>query len=807
LQQSIIMFSLIKYGKYSLLFICTVSSVVLFGQNKTVKLELISPKMNPIAFANLSLQSLDSTIKKSQIADSNGVAILMVDVSKLYKVKVDAIGYQTETRSLKFDKSSYFKILLKEKAGELKEVVVSSTKSLIRQEDDKSIVDPEPLAASSTNALETIEKTPGIFIDADGQIYLNGLSPAGVQINGRDLKMSAADLATLLKSLPPNVIQKIELIRTPSAKYDASGGGGLVNIILKKGVKLGLNGSVNSGFTQGKYGNQFIVLNLNNTNDKLSAYLNTQYNNNDGYSINNTDRFISADTLLQQKARTQSPNNSFYIGYGLSKSLKDKWELSYDGRLSVSNFDNLTNNQSYLKDLLNSNKQFNTTISMVDNKGDNYNINQSFRSKLKLDSASGEWITDFSYNYSNASTNQNYTNQLMESGAIIKGLGNFGNDKNSFIAQSDIKKKWKGLTWEMGIKTSLLLFNNNSKYTKTIAGTTSTDPFRTSNYNFKEQINAAYLQSSKTWGAIVLKFGTRLEQTIMEGHQIVPKDTNFSVNRTDAFPYVYLSRKIMMIAGYELRGFLVYRKTISRPSYDFLNPFPKYIDPFLYEIGNPSLKPQFTSNYEANISVDEKPLFAVGVNETKDIFTSVVYQSVVNKQIAYRTYDNLGKSKEIYFRAIAAIPPGKKYFAVIGAQYNRNIYNGFYENKPFTFDKATVTFFTFQSLKIDTKSVFTINGFWRSNGQQQFYELDNFGQINATLNRQFLNKKLTITLAMNDILFTNNNTFTLHQGSINTNGYRENDTRRWGINMRYNFGFKPKEKKFEMLDTEAAEKN
>ena len=807
MQQSIIMLSLIKYCKYILFFICAVFSSTLFGQNKTVKLELIGPKMNPIAFANISLQLGDTATKKSQIADSNGVAVLIVDPSKLYKVKVEAIGYQTEIKNLKFDKSSYVKILLKEKAGELKEVIVTSTKSLIRQEDDKSIVDPEPLAASSTNALETIEKTPGIFIDADGQIYLNGLSPAGVQINGRDLKMSAADLATLLKSLPPNVIQKIELIRTPSAKYDASGGGGLVNIILKKGVKLGLNGSVNSGFTQGQYGNQFIGLNLNNTNDKLSSYINTQYNNNDGYTINNTDRYLSADTLLQQKARTQSPNKSFYVGYGLSKSLKDKWELSYDGRFSISNFDNLTNNESYLKDLINSNKQFNTTISMVDNKGDNYNINQSFRSKLKLDSASGEWITDFSYNYSNASTNQNYTNQLLESGATIKGLGNFGNDKNSFIAQSDIKKKWKGLTWEMGIKSSLLLFNNNSNYTKTIAGNTSTDPFRTSNYNFKEQINAAYLQSSKTWGAIVLKFGTRLEQTIMEGHQIVPKDTNFSVNRTDAFPYVYLSRKIMMIAGYELRGFLVYRKTISRPSYDFLNPFPKYIDPFLYEIGNPSLKPQFTSNYEANISVDEKPLFAVGVNETKDIFTSVVYQSVANKQIAYRTYDNLGKSKEVYFRAIAAIPPGKKFFAVIGAQYNRNIYNGYYENKPFTFDKATVTFFTFQSLKIDTKSVFTINGFWRTNGQQQFYELDNFGQINATLNRQFLNKKLTITLAMNDLLFTNNNTFTLHQGSINTIGYRENDTRRWGINMRYNFGFKPKEKKFEMLDTEAVEKN
>jgi hypothetical protein len=124
----------------------------------------------------------------------------------------------------------------------------------------------------------------------------------------------------------------------------------------------------------------------------------------------------------------------------------------------------------------------------------------------------------------------------------------------------------------MGIKTSILQFDNHAKYVKTIAGITMPDVFRTSNYSFKEQVNAGYLQASKNWGAVILKLGSRVEQTIMEGRQFIPKDTNFLVNRTDAFPYVYLSRKIITIMGYEMRGYLVYRKTISRPSYDFLNP-------------------------------------------------------------------------------------------------------------------------------------------------------------------------------------------------------------------------------------------
>ncbi len=760
---------------------------------------------NSIPFASIKVRSvLDTNKQFALVADSNGVASANISSNKNYIIGVNAIGYKKYSKDIALENSTIIIIKLLEDPTQLNQVVVTSSKALVRQEDDKAIIDPEPLAAGSTNAMETIEKTPGIFIDSDGNIYLNGLSPAGVQINGRDLKMSPTDLATLLKSLPPNVIQKIELIRTPSAKYDASGGGGVVNIILKKGVKLGLNGSFNTGLNQGQYGNQFFGVNLNNTNDQYSTYINTQYNNNNGYSINNTNRILSNQSAIVQKASTQNSSNSFYLGYGIGKNFKEKWELNYDGRISNNLSNNSTNNNAGLVTVLSSAIPI-LNQSLINNKGNNFNINQSFRSKYKLDTINGEWVTDISVNYAASSTHQNYTN-LLGTSIASSGAGDFGNDRTSFIAQTDLKKKWIGLNWETGIKTSVLQFDNNAKYEKTISGITMPDIFRTSKYRFKEQVNAGYLQASKNWGSIILKLGSRVEQTIMEGRQFIPKDTNFLVNRTDAFPYVYLSRKIITIMGYEMRGYLVYRKTISRPSYDFLNPFAKYIDPYTYEIGNPNLRPQFTSNYEANISVNDQPIFAYGVNETKDIFSSVVYTSPLDKQLSYRTYDNLGKNKEVYFRAIGVIPPGKKFFAVVGVQYSRNIYKGIYENQPFNFDRGTYTFFTFQSFKLDTRSTIAINGFWRTNGQQQFYELQNFGQFNATINRQFLNKKLTVTLSANDIFFTNNNTFVLNQGSIQSNGYRENDTRRYGINLRYNFGFKPKEKKLDILENELLDK-
>ncbi len=772
-----------------------------FAQMSPLKLSVVDGKNQAIAFANIAIQMIDSTISQNQVADSNGVVNLFLQRGKLYAFKTSAIGYQIDNRTIKFENLNSLKIQLKETNGQLKEVVVTSTKPLIRQEDDKSVVDPEPLAASSTNAYETMEKIPGIFIDQDGNIYLNGLSPAGIQINGRELRMSATDMATLLKSLPPSSIQKIELVRTPSAKYDASGGGGVVNIVLKKGVKIGLNGSLNTGMNQGVYGNQFIGLTLNNTTDKYNSYLNTQYNQNDGYSIVNTDRFLSADTVLKQTAKTLSPNKSAYIGFGVGRNWTDRFELNYDARVSGQSFINSTNNASILE-RISAKKNLSSIASLVENDGSNFNFNQSVRSKLKLDSLGGEWTIDFSYNFIQSNTDQTYNNTFFAGGLASKGSGNFTNDRDFLTYQTDYKKKRFGITIEAGLKSSILSFRNKANYQKDLNGIIVNDAFRTSAYNFKEQINAGYLQGSKTWGPVVLKVGTRVEQTIMQGNQRIPSDTSFSLNRTDPFPYVFLSRKLFKIAGYEMRGYLVYRKTISRPSYEFLNPFPKYIDPFLYETGNPSLKPQFTSNYEANISVDDKPIFAFGVNETKDIFTNVLYQSPTNNQVAYRTYDNLGKSRETYFRGIAVIPPGKAFFAVVGAQLNHNVYNGIYEQKPIVFDKATWTFFTFQSLKLDKLSTFTINGFWRTNGQQQFYELNNFGQLNSSLNRLFLNKKLTVTISMNDIFFTNKNTFTLRQGSIYAVGFRENDSRRFGINIRYNFGIKPKEQKMDMLDAD-----
>ncbi len=427
-----------------------------------------------------------------------------------------------------------------------------------------------------------------------------------------------------------------------------------------------------------------------------------------------------------------------------------------------------------------------------------------------MDTIGSEWSNDFYYSYDRNRINQSYFTAFhIPVNTSFSGFGYPNNNRNFFTITSDLKKKFqKKLILETGFKISMLSYQSDAAYFKETGGSPSTDKNRTSTFHYNENINAAYLQASKTFGKdLILKLGSRLENTNMNGKQIVPADTSFQIHRTDFFPYVYLSKKIITIAGYDLRAYLIYRKTIARPGYDQLNPFPKYVDPYLSEAGNPKLRPQFTTNYEANISVDERPLLAIGRSYTKEIFTNVIYQADSSRTIAYRTYDNLGTNKEIYLRGLGAIPPGKRYFFVLGVQYSQNFYQGFYENKPLSFKKGSWLFFTYHSLKLDKLSQFTLSGFMRLKGQLQFYELSTLGALNASVNRKFIKQKLTVTLSVNDIFYTNKNSFTINQGSINASGYRQSDSRRFGINLRYNFGIRKKEDTNDLFNTDSEKSN
>jgi outer membrane receptor protein involved in Fe transport len=780
------------------------------AQNNPFSIRVVDAQNMGIIGATVRVAALaNPSTTQNGVTDATGKIELRAKIGESYQAQISFVGYKTLVQTVRPTATQMaFQFTLEEDTKALNEVTITAKKPLIEQVDDMTVVDPAPIVDISTNALDVMEKIPGLFVDQDGNIYLNSATPASIYINGREQKMSTSDVATLLRNLPPNSIEKIEVLRTPSAKFDASGSGGVVNVVLKKGFKIGLTGGVNGGMNQGRYGNQFVGFTLNNSDGERTSYLNMNVSNRNSYDQVQTNRQFTADSLLSQKSFTTFPAQNIFTGFGFGFEPRKKWQLNVDSRLNFSTQSSDATNQNTINrvrdGVLFSNSE---NLSNTENRA--FSFNQEASAEYKLDDKDSKWETELTYSIASNQGEQMFSNRFILPAAFqIGGDGTTSNQRQNFVAKTDLKYQLPyKLVLETGLKTSLQQVTNEAEFYKTAANNTRTlDTFRTRTFNYDENISAAYFQASKTVGTFTLKTGARLENTNIRGQQKIPTTSSFQVKRTDLFPYAYLSRSLMTIAGYDLRGYLVYRRSITRPSYDLLNPSPRYIDQYLYEVGNPKLLPQFTRNMEMNVSVKDMPIFALGRNYTQDIFNNVVYQDPTAPSVAIRTYDNLGKNTEDYFKLTGALPPGGRYFFVLGIQYGRNRYNGTYENKPLTFDRGSWTFFTFHSFKIDKASTLTMNGFLKLKGQVQFYELDNFGALNFSLNRKFLKDKLTVSLSANDVLFTSKNSFVLNQGSVNASGIRQSDSRRFGFNIRYNFGIRKKEEQPNMMNMDNLEK-
>ncbi|PLX09465.1 MAG: TonB-dependent receptor [Marinilabiliales bacterium] len=777
--------------------IISILCFIIYSNNsfsQQVKIKVYDYSRNPLIGATVSLTNISDSTQSYATTDIDGIAIFKQIEYTVYSVKISYIGYETLEKALNIKEgTSEYTYKLKESAYALNEVTIEAQKPIIRQEGDKMIVDPENLANISSNTLEVLESTPCLFVDQDNGIYLNSATPAKVYINGREQKMSNQDISIILQSLPPGSVEKIEIMRTPSTKYDASSSGGIINIVLKKGVKIGRFGSVRAGMNQGTYGNRFGGFSINDSGDKYTTYLNANYNYNDREELLNTNRYIGFDTLLAQSSVSRQKSHQMYAGYGISYDPKDNINFNYDGRINYSLPDAFTNNtnNTQLPDFSNLAENENT----LEKSSHSINIQQDLGLKIELDTIGSNLDIKTAYNYYNNNQDQLYSyNFLYPNEYLINGGCNNLQNRHFAVIQFDLTKQFKHkIVLESGLKSSFQKYSSESEFDYTYDNITLNDSLRTNKFNYTENISAAYIQASKTFGKdFVLMGGFRTEHTYMDGKQTIPNDTSFLINRIDFFPYIYLSRNIVHIMGIDLRAFLIFRRTINRPGYSMLNPSINFVDQYMYEAVNPALTPQFTNNAEFNISFNDFPIIAIGQNYTTDIFSEVIYENTDNESIIVRTYDNIGSSKETYFRGLIGIPPGGAYFFAMGAQYNLNEYDGYYQGEPLQYTKGSWRFFTFHVLRLFGNTKLTMSGFYMVNGQLGFLELENFGALNFGIRQSFLNDKLNISINARDVLRTMDVHFSIDQGGVYTYGNRYTDNQRWGIKIRYKFGLSKK---------------
>ena len=774
----------------------------------------VDTKNTPVEAATISLLKLkDSSVIKIAVSNKAGKFSFTGIPYENYFITVSTVNFNTVNSNI-FSISEnnttalLDAIILQPIAKSLAAVIVTSKRPLIEQKIDRMVVNVD---ASVTNvgstALEVLEKSPGVSVDKDGNISLKGKSSVMVMIDGKPSYLSGAELANLLGNMNSNQLNQIEIMTNPSAKYDAAGNAGVINIKTKKSITQGFNGSATLNYGQGVYAKSNNSILLNYRTSKINTFLNYGYIINNGFMDFDIQRNffgtngIKISELNQQSDRiNQSQNNNLKLGLDYSINKQTTIGIVTTGFIAPQKQDGFTT--SYLKDGNSNINSIEKTIRTVDNTWKNKTVNLNFHSSF--DSSKKDIAANFDYLHYDFSGNQKITG-LTYSPSLVLQASNYL--KNLLPLTIDIysgrldyaQPLNNGIKLETGIKSSIVKTNNVSNFFNLSNNKWQNDSVLSNTFNYSENINAAYLNLNKKFGKWMVQAGVRLENTNYKGLQSSlsqKSDSSFSRNYTNLFPTGFIS--------YEVNGnnqfAISIGRRIDRPAYQELNPFISFIDKYTYSTGNPFLQPQFSTNIELSHSF--KNLLTTTINYS--VVHDMINETLIHKDsVIIRSVGNIGTRYNYGITESATMSFSKWYSATLFANLYQNKYIGEINGYPFNAKQLTL------SLNVNNQFSFT-NG-WsaelsgnytsRNRDEGQAIQLP-AGQVSAGIAKQLLNNKASIKFNIRDIFYTQNPKEIQNFQDVQSTVQISRDTRVFNIAFVYRFGASLKSKPASTLPTD-----
>lgn len=625
----------------------------LFAQESVNIDGLIKDDKQTLPSATVLLYSAkDSALVSTAITDGDGKYALRAKTGNYYIVAT-SVGYNkvsTQPFVLNGQKAySVPAILLSETSKKLNEVVVTSARPVLERKADKLIfnIDATPSAAG-LNALEVLRKAPGVVVDHNEKISLSGKSNVLVTLDGKQTYLSQDEVVNLLKSMQSSEIESIEIMNNPGARYEANSTGGVINIKTKKSKANGFNGSVALGGGYNKYlsGNNSINMNLRKKGfNVFGSY---------GYYVGKDEENLEIDRVtpnaanrlyFSQRNKDTSSYNSqnFKIGtdFFLSKNHTVGFLVKGNVNSADENSYSVTNIGSSFQDVDSVLK----TPSVSERSRNNFSYNLNY--KGVLDTAGQEITVDLDYSdYSGSNSSFYYNRFFLQDGSFLKNGQIYRNSAPSDINIKAVKADYvlpisKILKLEAGIKYADVESDNNFILENQVAEGWINDPNRSNRFTYSEEVSAAYATLSATLGKFSLQAGLRAENTHSVGKSIT---LNEEVDRQyiNLFPSVFFSRNFN---ENNILSFSYSRK-INRPNYQNLNPFIYYLDQYTYNQGNPFLRPEFATNFEANYLFQQKYSLALAYSHTSDVITQVLLQNAALNSM-YQTNLNLASDDVI----------------------------------------------------------------------------------------------------------------------------------------------------------------
>lgn len=743
------------------------------------------------------LKSKDSTLVKAAITGKDGLAELDNIQAGIYLLRVTMVNYTpylSRPVTLSAEKpviSLPAVSLIPVTAAQMKEVTVTARKPFIQKLSDRIVVNVDnSIVNAGSSALDVLERSPGVLIDPNDVISLRGRQGVIIMIDGKITPMSGADLINMLRSLPSNSIERIDIITNPSARYDAAGNSGIIDIRMKKDQRLGANGTLTAGYGQGVFpkANASATFNYRNKKVNLFGSYNYGYRKNLNHLMLKREFFKNGnyDGAYDQDNYMKIPINTNTARLGADFFPNKKSIIGFVLNGTLTNLNRTNNNRSLV---LNHVKDPESSfITNTKEKTRFKNILGNINYKFTFDSAGRELTADVDYGrFNNNSHSRFITGFYSLSGQPLKPEYKLNGDQEGKISIATVKADYthplnKSIRLEAGFKTSFVETDNDVVFYDVSNGIPQYDSSKSNRFNYKENNNALYVNFNKEFKKISLMAGLRAEQTNMEGLQEVNK-IGFDSSYLQVFPSVFLTYKL---SAEKALGLSVSRR-IDRPNYSELNPFRFFLDPSTYSSGNPYLKPQLTWSYEVSYTVKQLS-FTLAYSHTKQNTTVVIRPSETEDKVTVQIPVNLD-SYDYYGLTVAAPFRFTQWWNAIN---NANLYYGHYNGNlaNTTLDNGR------PAANISTNNTFTLPKGWtlelnagvNTGGQYGFMKLDPQWQVSPGVQKTILNKKGTIRFNVTDIFWTNLPRAVVEFSNYIEHWHAKRESRVANLSFTYRFG-------------------
>ena len=791
----------------TILLVTSITTIAQGPGNGKISFKILNDKNSPVENASASLLRLkDSALYKTSLSDKNGLVEFSYVKNGSYLIKISAANFE-DRFSQPIDITGTAEnislpdiILALNSSSQLKAVTVTSKKPFIQKLSDRLVVNVEnSIVSAGSSAMDVLERSPGVNIDQNDVISLRGRQGVIIMIDGKPTPMTGADLANYLRGLPSAAIDRIDIITNPSAKYDAAGNSGIIDIHMKKDQRLGINGTLTTGYGQGVYPKANAGTTFNYRNKKINIFGNYNYAYRIGLNHLLLDRNFYEDgvydggDLKDNYSKSPVSSNAARIGMDFFPSKKTIIGFVVNGNFN--HYTRKNNNSSIILDPQREEQSTFESYATNNDHANNFVGNINF--KHTFDSTGKELSADIDYGqYKSTSLTLNATKYYKLDGTTLQPNYTLNGDQNGTLVLRTAKLDYvnpmrKGAKWEAGFKTSYVSADNDAKFYDISSGTPQNDVKKTNHFLYKEYNNALYVNFSKEWKKFDIQLGLRGEQTNINTEQRIG-NVKFDSAYFQLFPSAFINYKIKED---QTIGLSVSRR-IDRPGYSALNPFLFLIDVTTYATGQPGLLPQLTWSYELSYTIKNLN-FSINYSHTKDdqnitlarfreVFPNIALPSDTN--VTVQIPINLSSSDYIGLTIAAPIKITSWWNMINNADIYYQKYHGNFSGTSLNDGKPAADIRTNNTFSFKRGWTAELNASLNTGGRSGFMVLDPQWGVGAGVQKTVLKNKGTVRFNITDIFWTN-----LPKAVITYNNYIEKwhayrETRVANISFSYRFG-------------------